>query len=266
MRLELRRILRDLEKLVRETFPKYLTLRFHASRDLWPVTGHTPRLHQVLLNLCVNARDAMSDTSGGIPEATRARIFKPVFTTKDIDKGTGLGLSTAQGIMRSYGGRIDVRSSGGDGTTFRTLLPAVEPEKPAAATATAKVAATGDGKLILVVDDEVGVREVTRRMLESFGYRAVTAKNGAEGLVAFAEHRDEIALVITDLMMPIMDGPAMVVELRRQSATLPVIAVTGLAAAENRVRAREAGVQAFLTKPYTGEMLVRAIAALLGSE
>ena len=98
-------------------------------------------------------------------------------------------------------------------------------------------------------DDEVGVGEVTRRTLEAFGYRALTAKNGAEGLVAFAEHRAEIVLVITDLMMPIMDGPAMVVELRRQSAELPVIAVTGLAAAENRARAREAGVQAFLTKP-----------------
>lgn len=131
---------------------------------------------------------------------------------------------------------------------------------------TAKVAGAGDGKLILVVDDEMGVREVTRRMLESFGYRALAAKNGAEGLVAYAEHREEIVLVITDLMMPIMDGPAMVVELRRQSADLPVIAVTGLAAAENRARAREAGVQAFLTKPYTGEMLIKAITDLLGSK
>lgn len=302
VRLELRRILQDLEKLVRETFPRNLTVRFHPARDLWPVIGDATRLHQVLLNLCVNARDAMpgggllnvrasnfvtdeafidrnpeivpgsyvqlevSDTGGGIPEAIRARIFEPFFTTKGIDKGTGLGLSTAQGIVRSYGGRIDVRSSGEDGTTFRILLPATEPEKPVPAMERAKVAAAGDGKLILVVDDEAGVREVTRRMLESFGYRVLAAKNGAEGLVAYAEHREEIVLVITDLMMPIMDGPAMVVELRRQSAELPVIAVTGLAAAENRTRAREAGVQAFLTKPYTGEMLVRAIDELLGSK
>ena len=130
----------------------------------------------------------------------------------------------------------------------------------------AKVAAVGDGKIILVVDDETGVREVTRRMLESFGYRALTAKNGAEGLVTFAEHRDEIVLVITDLMMPIMDGPAMVVELLRQSPELPVLAITGLAAPEHRTRAREAGVRAFLIKPYTGEMLVRAIDELLGSK
>jgi len=123
----------------------------------------------------------------------------------------------------------------------------------------------GQGELLLVVDDETAIRSVTRRTLENFGYRVVVAKNGGDGLEVFARHRAEIAAVVTDIMMPVMDGPAMIRELRRMVPGLPIMAVTGLVAAENLARVHEAGVQALLPKPFTAETLLRTIAGLLGT-
>jgi CheY-like chemotaxis protein len=288
VRLQFRETLSDLEKIVRETFPRNLSIQFHVPRDLWPVFGDATQLHQVLLNLCVNARDAMpeggtltlraanvaggatrqillevTDTGPGVPEEIREKIFDPFFTTKEVGKGTGLGLSTVQTIIKNHGGSISVGSNAGQGATFRLLLPATDPEPAQAMRGAEYELPRGRGELVLVVDDEAGIRTVAQRTLENFGYRVVVGVHGNDGLAVFRKNQNEIAAVVTDLMMPVMDGPAMIRELRNLAPQLPIIAVSGLAAQENLARAREAGVQAFLSKPYTAEVLLRTLASLL---
>ncbi len=294
-RLELGRILDDLEKIMRETFPRNLTIDVRVARDLWPVIGDSTQLHQLLLNLCVNARDAMpgggtlflhasnladadrlpdtppgpqvvlevSDTGHGIPEGIQEKIFDPFFTTKEVGEGTGLGLSTVQVIVKNHGGSVRFRTGMEKGTTFGVVLPATTATSTDAAAHAGQTLPCGRGELILVVDDESSVRAVTQRILDNFGYRVVVAKNGGDGLAVFSRNQAEIAAVITDIMMPMMDGPTMVYALRQIAPALPIIAVTGLVAAENLSRIREAGVQTILSKPYTAETLLRTLAGLL---
>jgi PAS domain S-box-containing protein len=295
VRLELRPILDDLEKIIRETFPRNLRIEFHTARDLWPVLGDQTQLQQLLLNLCVNARDAMpeggslilrasnvtesgatsgahpsrhvlieaSDTGSGIPELIREKIFDPFFTTKRVGHGTGLGLSTAQAIAKNHGGSIRLRTEVGAGTTFGILIPAttLAPNEPQGQVG--QPLPRGNGQLILVVDDEAGIRSVTQRTLENFGYRVVVAKNGGDGLAVFERNQNDVAAVITDAMMPMMDGPAMIRELRAKKPHLPIIAVTGLLSAENMGRLRQAGVQSILSKPFTAETILQAVAELV---
>jgi signal transduction histidine kinase/ActR/RegA family two-component response regulator len=299
-RLDLPKILWELEKIIRETFPRNLRIQVHAARDLWPIVGDATQLQQVLLNLCVNARDAMpeggtltlraanlpaddpdrppdaaaaaqvlievGDTGEGISEENRERIFDPFFTTKELGKGTGLGLSTAQAIVKNHGGSIGVRSESGHGATFRILLPTSATGRPGDAQRTKYTMPVGRGELVLVVDDEASIRSVTQRTLENFGYRVVVAKNGGDGLAVFHRNRAEVAAVITDMMMPLLDGPAMIREIRLHEPDLPIVAVTGLAATDNLTRARDAGAQAFLPKPYPAEMLLQTLADLLRKE
>jgi CheY-like chemotaxis protein len=255
----------------------------------------------VLLNLCVNARDAMpeggklvvrsenlvlteedailhpdqgpgkyvllrvSDTGTGIAESIREKIFDPFFTTKEPGKGTGLGLSTVQAIIKNHNGTINVVSEVGRGTTFNILLPATETNRVDAAVGVENQLLRGRGELILVVDDEAGVLMITQRTLENYGYRVVTAKNGADGLTVFLPNRHDIAAVITDVMMPVMDGPTMIREIRRFCPDFPIIATSGLSGQEYLAKAHDAGVQAFLAKPYTAEAILRSIANLLAA-
>jgi len=291
-RLALGVVFRGLEKIIRETFPRNMSVEVRPVRDLWPVLGDATQIHQLLLNLCVNARDAMpgggtltiqasnvaeagevsgpgvllevTDTGCGIPEEIRDKVFDPFFTTKKVGEGTGLGLSTVQVIVKNHGGSVHFESESGKGSTFRVLLPAATSAGTERTEADRKAPPSGRGEMVLVVDDESSVRSVTQRTLESFGYRVVVAKNGSDGLAAFARNQAEITAVITDLMMPVMDGPAMIRELRLQAPALPIIAVTGLVAAENLDRVREAGVQMILAKPYTAETILHALAGLLG--
>jgi len=291
-RLALGFILQDLEKIMRETFPRNLSIEVRPARDLWPVLGDATQIHQLLLNLCVNARDAMlsggtltlqasnvaeasqgsgpgvllevADTGCGIPAEIRDKVFDPFFTTKKVGEGTGLGLSTVQVIVKNHGGSVRFESESGKGSTFRVLLPAATSADGERAEQVRKVPPSGQGERVLVVDDESSVRSVTQRTLENFGYRVVVAKNGSDGLAVFARNEAAIAAVITDVMMPVMDGPAMIRELRLQAPELPIIAVTGLVAADNLDRVREAGVQMILAKPYTAETILHALAGLLG--
>jgi PAS domain S-box-containing protein len=293
-------IAREIEQIVNDTFPKAIEFVLKCDRDSWTVTGDPTQLHQVLLNLCVNARDAMptggkitlqienteldetyasmnsgsrpgpylvisvSDTGTGIPVKIRDRIFEPFFTTKDLGRGTGLGLSTSLGIVQSHGGFFNLTSEMGKGSTFKIFLPAntetaAKEKKAEKATELPR----GHNELILVVDDEAPILNVAKTTLERFGYRVLIAANGAEAVSLYALQREAIAVVLTDMSMPIMDGPTMAVALRAINPGVKIIGSSGLGASGGSTGAAHAGVTEFITKPYTADMLLTSIARVI---
>ena len=285
------RLFKEITGLTRETFPRSITTEATLARDLWLVEGDATQLHQVLLNLCVNARDAMpdggtlrltaanvqldaasarripggqpgpcvewrvADTGQGIPPEVLDRIFDPFFTTKEIGKGTGLGLATVLGIVRSHGGWIEVTSTVGQGTEFRILLPAVVEAPAAPPVAPGPPVPPAQGELILVVDDEVSLRQTIQRTLEKHGYRVLLAQNGAEALGLFAQHSDQIALVLTDMDMPGQRGDALLRAIHRLRPTVRTICMSGHPRHEGLDPARSA----FLAKPFTSQQLQAAL-------
>ena len=285
-------LVRDIEKIANDTFLKHLQVRVEVAPDLWIVRGDPTQIHQVLLNLCVNARDAMptggtltldaenkdlderfaaqcpeaipgayvcitvADTGSGIPPSVLDRIFEPFFTTKSFGQGTGLGLSTSLAIIKSHGGFIRVQTSPAEGTRFHIYLPAVRAAAAAAHQSPATSLPRGQGQLVLVIDDEAAVREVTRRTLEAHGYRVLLAAGGAEGVAAYARHQLEIAVVITDMMMPLMDGAATMAALRGINPDVRIVAASGLPEDARVKEAGEAGAAYFLAKPFTAETLL----------
>ncbi len=298
--LPVQHLLRDMERLLRETLPRDIDVRVRVARGLWPVRGDLTQVHQVLMNLCVNARDAMpaggvlrieadnarieapvegavpsaaagayvrllvADTGVGIPPEQLDLIFDPFFTTKPVGTGTGLGLSTVLGIVRSHDGFVRVRSRIGEGTAFEVHLPAIEGDAAARTEgdgATAAQVPRGRGELVLVVDDEEAVRRSVRRTLEGHGYRVVAAAHGRDGLAQLAEHRGDVALVVTDLMMPVMGGPAMVAAMRHSVPGLPAIGMTGLT--DQSASAEALGMSALLSKPFSRAALLEAVHAAL---
>ncbi|HTE44283.1 MAG TPA: ATP-binding protein, partial [Gemmatimonadaceae bacterium] len=293
-------IVREVLKVMRTTFPKSIDVQFVPSYEPWTVTGDPTQIHQVLLNLCVNARDAMPDggtlavvmgnvvldetyvamnpdsragpyvmvsvrdTGVGIPPDVRERMFEPFFTTKEIGQGTGLGLSTSLAIVKSHGGLIHAYSEMGHGTTFKVYLPAHEAETPGNRAVTDQVRLPrGNGEMILIVDDEKAVRTVTGITLERFGYRVMLAANGAEALALFAQHRSEIAAVLTDMAMPVMDGPATIVALKSLDPKVKIIGSSGMTSSDGVARALNAGVDYFVHKPYTAETMLETLEKLL---
>jgi CheY-like chemotaxis protein len=199
-----------------------------------------------------------------MPPPVQSRIFEPFFTTKEMTKGTGLGLSTALTIVKSHGGFINVYSELHKGTQFVLYLPALAATESAVTPVVRSALPRGNGELILVVDDEVAIREITGATLETFGYRVLTAADGTEALALYAERKGEIALVLTDMVMPFMDGPATIRALQRMNPLVKIIAASGLA---QGVRANDApiGVSTFLNKPFTAERLLKALAQVLKS-
>ena len=202
----------------------------------------------------------------GIPEQNLSKIFDPFFTTKEHGQGTGLGLSTVAGIVRSHGGFINVYSEVGRGAGFRVYLPAIESAQPAQAKPSRRDLPLGAGELILVIDDENAIREVARETLIAFGYRVVVAGDGAEAMAVFVAHKDEVKVVITDMMMPYMDGPATIRALRRLDPKVKIIATSGLKAEDKISEVAQLGVKTFLPKPYTAENLLKTVAAVLNEE
>jgi len=292
-------LMQDVCRILTETLLKQIQVVIDVPADIWLVRGDPTQLHQVLLNLCVNARDAMphggtltlaasnqeldehyaamhieaapgpymvlsvSDTGSGIPEHIRERIFEPFFTTKETGKGTGLGLATCMAIIKAHGGFLNLYSEIGKGTIFKVYLPA---EPDGNANHTEKHAASlprGNGETILVVDDETSIREITRQTLEAYGFNVFTASDGAEAVAVYAQHASEIDVVLTDLMMPIMDGVAMIHALRRMNPDIPIIAASGLATEAQNHSALTAGAKYFVPKPYTAEAILRLLHEVL---
>ncbi len=299
--VQLGHLVHDIEKLSNDTFLKNIDVRTVIPHDLWTVLADPTQLHQVLLNLCVNARDAMpagglltiaaenvtldaheaglnlkaktgpyvllrvEDSGTGIPPAVMEKIFDPFFTTKEVGKGTGLGLSTSLAIIESHGGFIRVDSAPGRGTKFQVYLPAGNGAASATPAALPEAMPQGNGELILVVDDEMSLRLITQQTLEAFGYQVLLASDGAEAVAAFVQHKDEIAAVLTDMMMPVMDGLATIQVLRKLDARVPIIAMSGLATESHLARATSLGVTDFLAKPYPAQALLMLLRKVLSS-
>ncbi|MGB7922852.1 MAG: response regulator, partial [Pyrinomonadaceae bacterium] len=177
--------------------------------------------------------------------------------------GTGLGLSTALTIVKSHGGFINVYSETGQGTQFMVYLPALETPAAERAEKIGPELPVGHGEVILVVDDEESIRQITKGTLETFDYKVLVANDGTEALALYAEHRNEIKVVLTDMMMPFMDGPATIRALKKLNPQVKIIAASGLAANEKSAEAASAGVRMFLPKPYTAEKLLKALAEIL---
>jgi len=263
------------------------------------VVGDATQLHQVLMNLAVNARDAMpdggtltvaadnleidaqyassyadarpgpyvmlavSDTGTGMPPEVRDRIFEPFFTTKEVGKGTGLGLSTVHAIVKSHGGFITVASKVGQGSTFKIFLPA-DPTLPQGSRGSSPLEMLrGHNELVLVVDDEASIRGITRQTLEAFGYKVLTASDGAEAVAVFAQHKDKIAAVLIDMAMPVLDGPVAIQALLRIHPSARIIAVSGLASNISVSKAAAAGAKDFLPKPYSAEAMLKMLRVVL---
>lgn len=292
-------LVKELHNMMKGSFPKNIQLVVKGDPKLPLVLGDATQLHQILLNLCVNARDAMPhggtltleaesqqvdavyastipdakpghfvvlrvrDTGTGIPPEIMDRIFDPFFTTKGPDQGTGLGLSTTLGIVKGHGGFLQVYSRPDQGTTFTVYLPAVRPGSDTELVAKAAVEFRGQGETILFVDDEPSIRDVARAVLRRLNFTPLTAPDGTEGLIQVAEHRTELRAVITDLHMPHMDGLEFVRTLRRMLPTIPVLVASGRME-DTVVREFEAlGVTSRLDKPFTEIQLAEALENLL---
>lgn len=300
--LQPRHLVREIVKILRETLPKSIDVEIALPEEEWAITGDATQIHQVLMNLCVNARDAMpeggkltikveniyldenyarmhleakpgrfvaltvADTGTGIPAGIVDKIFEPFFTTKEHGKGTGLGLSTVLGIAKGHGGFVDVYSEIGKGTQFRIFLPALRMDTMKTAEEENFNLPMGHGELILVVDDEPAIREITKSTLKAFGYSALTASDGTEAIALFAQNKDKIKVVLTDMMMPYLDGPATIRALQRIDPQVKIIASSGLTENGRATEAMSAGVKRFLSKPYTAERLLTAISETLNSE
>ncbi|MDZ8087717.1 MAG: response regulator [Nostoc sp. DedQUE12b] len=295
--LQLKHIIVEIAKILKETFPKSIEISTNVPQDLWMVSGDSTQLHQVLMNLCVNARDAMSDggtlsisaenmlidanyarmnleakegpyivitvsdTGVGIPKEMLDRIFEPFFTTKDVGQGTGLGLSTVLGIIKSHGGFVNVFSEPGSDTSFQVYLPAAEgmetispenlpPQK-------------GHGELILVVDDEAAIQEITITSLEAHNYKILVASDGIEAIALYAQNRDKISAVLMDIMLPSLDGLTAMRTLQKINPQVRIIASSGLMS-DNKLSAVAAiGVNTFLSKPYTVNELLLSLQKVL---
>jgi CheY-like chemotaxis protein len=208
----------------------------------------------------------VEDSGTGIPDDIVEKIFDPFFTTKEVSKGTGLGLSTSLAIVKSHGGFIRIYSEVGRGTKFKIYLPARTGAASSELPSVELEMPRGSGETILVVDDEASVRQITKQTLEAFGYRVTLACDGVEAIAAVARDGAEISAVITDMMMPVMDGPATIQVLRKMNPHLPVIAASGLAANTHIAKVASLGVQHFLSKPYTTEKVLQLLKKVLAEK
>ena len=298
--LQVKHIISEIKDFARNTFPKSIEIQVGLPDNLRLVSADATQIHQVLMNLCVNARDAMpnggtlslkaenididqnyvkmnldasvgnyilvtvADTGIGIPPETLERIFEPFFTTKEQGKGTGLGLSTTIGIIKSHSGFINVYSEVGKGTKFQVYLPAVHIEE---IVQDEKIEILeGKGELILLADDEMSIRDITKTSLENCNYQVLTASDGIEAIALYAQYRNEISIVLIDMMMPEMDGETTIRTLQRMNPQVKIIAVSGLATSDKVSAAMSSGAKLFLSKPYTSEELLRKLHQVINLE
>jgi PAS domain S-box-containing protein len=301
--IQAKHLLRDVSSLIEQTFPKSIRLEESIPNDLWTVQGNPTQLHQVVLNLCVNARDAMprggtlrlaaanrlldaaavqaaghgapgpylvlevGDTGTGIRPDILESIWNPFFTTKGEGKGTGLGLSTVRGIATSHGGFVQVETEMGKGTTFRVFLPAVDQGAPRgpAATPVHSPHVRGHGELILVVDDEASVRELVTAVLGRYGYRVLVAGNGIEAMALYTPRSAEIGLVITDVSMPEMGGGDLAIALSRLNPAVKILFMSGVGGALASEDNVPPGAP-LLVKPFAVDKLALAVRDALAAK
>ncbi|HXS69218.1 MAG TPA: PAS domain S-box protein [Candidatus Polarisedimenticolia bacterium] len=295
-------LIEEMERIAQETFPRSLHIQTNICKQPWLITGDSTQLQQVLMNLWVNARDAMprggtlttrlenatigadeaplhpkakagpyvvisvADTGMGIAPELMDKIFDPFFTTKPVGHGTGLGLPTVLGIVESHGGFLHVDSEVGKGTVFKIYLPAAPAEKETGSDDNESHALPrGNGEIVLLVDDEPAIRDIASHILTANGYRILTAREGNEALALFEQNRDRVKAVVSDLMMPRMDGPTTVRSLRKMNPNLKTIMITGLGEESRVAEAKAAGSDIVLSKPFTAEQLLASLKQLLAS-
>lgn len=294
--VQVKHLLLDIEEIIKGTFPKSIEFKRNIDDNLWVINADATQLHQVFMNLAVNARDAMpnggvltvtaenkvidenytkmktesregnyilvtfADTGVGISPDIIDKIFDPFFTTKEVGKGTGLGLSTVLSIIKNHGGFIEVNSNK-KGSVFKVFIPAKISVNMIAQEDLAIV--DGNGELILFVDDEKAITEVSKTTLEAHTYQVLTANDGIEAIATYVQNKLKIKAVIIDLMMPSLDGIATIKALLKIKPDLGIIAMSGSDLSEEKSKARECGVQDFLPKPFTANDLLNALHQIL---
>ncbi|MGJ3247456.1 MAG: PAS domain S-box protein [Elainellaceae cyanobacterium] len=286
-------LISEVVQIIRQTFPKSVEIRSYIpTTNLWLVSANPTQLHQVLMNLCVNARDAMpdgglltisaknlviddlfvqmhkdacvgnyvavtiADTGIGISPEYLEQIFTPFFTTKEPGQGTGLGLSTTKGIIDKHGGFMRVSSEVDHGTEFTVYLPGIFSQAPSSTHEPHTI--SGHNELILVVDDEPLILETTQTTLELCNYRVLTASNGIEAIAQYMQHQHDIRVILIDMMMPTMDGLTAIQTLRKVNPDITIVAMSGLVGHYHHI-AESMGAIALLSKPFTTEDLLQAV-------
>ncbi|MGJ5629016.1 hybrid sensor histidine kinase/response regulator [Nostoc sp. CALU 1950] len=291
--LHVRYLISEIENIVKQTFSRAIEIRIDVpGQNLWNIFGDATQLHQMLMNLCINARDAMPyggileisaknfwvdsnyarmnidakvgsyvmisvcDTGTGINREIVDRIFEPFFTTKELGKGTGLGLSTVLGIIKSHNGFVNVVTEVGKGTEFQVCLPVTQTIDADNKLAGDQELPAGHGELILVVDDEDSIREVTQTWLEKNAYKVLVASDGIDAIALYTKHQQEISVVLIDMMMPSMDGPTTINVLKKINPDIKIIGVSGLASNHEMIKILGNSVKTLLSKPYTSSDLL----------
>jgi PAS domain S-box-containing protein len=297
---QVKHLLRDVREVIQASFPKSIVLDEGSIGELWPIQANPTQIHQILLNLAVNARDAMlprggtlhlhaenlrlterdaqaiegaqpgaflvlevGDTGTGMTPEVLARIWEPFFTTKAEGKGTGLGLATVRGIAAAHGGFVTVETRLGQGTTFRVFLPADQTGLSEEDAGTRPTIPRGKNELILVVDDEADVRHVAAAILTRHGYRVLTCSDGVEAITLFRRRSAEIHVVISDLNMPNLDGAALAPLLRRVRPDVKILTITGLGSTDRSHTPESMAFTAKVSKPFTVEALLTALHRIL---
>lgn len=297
--VRLKHLIKETVGVLSETLPKSISVKYNVDPELWAISADPTQINQVIVNICLNARDAMpdggtiaieatnvsidenyarmnlaarpgdfvlitiSDTGTGMTPEVVSRIFDPFFTTKDIGKGTGLGLAMTMTIVRSHSGFINVYSELGKGSKFSIYLPSADARDEKTIPVKEAALPRGNGELILVVDDEDHIRHIAQATLESFGYRVVLAANGREALDIFASDAEKPAALLTDMAMPVMDGITLIRELRRLSPATGIIVMSGLLNEDQNAELETLQVDALLSKPYTAAELIKKVHELL---
>ena len=299
--VRLEQLILETRGLLEHTLPKSIQIVVKTVAACPPVLGDATELAQILMNLCINARDAMadggtltiesevvqlngnatqlhpdatagsyvmlkvSDTGCGMTSEVLDRIFDPFFTTKELGKGTGLGLANVQGIVKSHGGFITVYSEPGCGSTFSVFLPSATSEESISDQPRATSVDHGDGRLLLLVDDEAMILQMTKATLEANGYRVLTAQNGIEAIAIFSEHYREISAILLDMMMPKMDGLETLDRILRIAPRVKIVACSGLRTSQREREVVERGATAFLPKPYSDDQLLQTLSQVLNA-